>query len=84
MTPLEMKRLILTQSINSSPRTKEQLQKDYGVDNVWDTDELQETFFVHGFLAPFVIVTHRMTDEAGSILFQQCPRYYFGFEVDEP
>jgi len=47
---------------------------------VWNTDELQAEFTVHGFGAPFVIATRISTGEKGSLMFQHSPRFYFGWE----
>ena len=51
---------------------------------VWNTQELQEEYAVTGFLAPYVIVRRKRDDAIGSLEFQHEPRYYWGFERDEP
>ena len=64
--------------------------KDYGrkLDQVsepelqekWDTKELGENFIVHGFSAPFVIVTRISDNKRGSLEFTHSPRVYFNFK----
>lgn len=48
---------------------------------VWDTAELQRDFSVMGFMVPFVTVVRKADGVAGSLQFQQAPRFYFNFEV---
>lgn len=49
----------------------------------WDTEQLQRDFIVHGFLAPFVIVTRKSDNRKGSMEFTHSPRWYFNFVPDE-
>jgi len=51
------------------------LEKKYG--RVWSAPELTADFEVHGFRAPFVIVTRRADGQRGSLCFQHDPRFYF-------
>ena len=83
----------LQQMINAGQWEREELEevaRRMGFEpNVWDTEELKRDFEVHGFLAPFAMVTRkaqhmkRMALPAGEIkgtlLFQHSPRYYWGF-----
>lgn len=48
----------------------------------WTTDELTSDFQVHGFLAPFVVVTRRADGMKGTLMFQHSPRRYFNFQPD--
>ena len=48
----------------------------------WDTQELGRDFIVHGFLAPFVIVTRKSDGKKGSLEFTHSPRFYFNFKAD--
>ena len=67
-------------AINAVPSEREALEQAYGKDNVWDTTELQETFEVRGFAAPFCTVIKKDTGEKGTVMFQHMPRFYFGFQ----
>ena len=49
------------------------------VGQVWNTKELQEEYTVHGFLAPFVMVTRKSDGLDGMLQFNHNPRYYWGF-----
>jgi len=67
-------RRCLVQAINSGellPEGKE-----------WSTDELTQEFEVLGFMAPFVVVRHRITGKKGSLMFRHSPRTYFGWKED--
>lgn len=55
-------------------------EETYG--QVWDTTQLQQDFIVHGFLAPFVSVTKKETNEKGTLMFSHNPRYYYGWQED--
>ena len=48
----------------------------------WNTNELQRDFVVHGFMAPFVIVTRKADGVKGTLEFTHNPRWYFGFTAD--
>jgi hypothetical protein len=48
----------------------------------WDTDQLREEFEVHGFLAPFLVVTRKSDGAKGSLEFTHNPRWYFNFVKD--
>jgi hypothetical protein len=70
----------LTSEINAVKGSREHLESNYG--EVWDTDELGKTFTVHGFMAPFVIVTRKADGKKGCLMFQHSPRFYFNFEAE--
>lgn len=73
----------MTNAINRDPFTREHLERVYGKDNVFSTDELGQHFEVQGFAAPFVIV-HRKSDGAiGTLTFQHEPRLYWDFQEDK-
>lgn len=76
--PTEFMRRVMTKTINSTPTDRKTLEESYG--KVWDTQELQEDFVVHGFLAPFCHVTRKSDGKQGSLTFQHAPRFYWGFE----
>ena len=48
----------------------------------WDTAQMQELFTVHGFAAPFVVVTRKSDGAKGSLEFTHSPRRYFNFVAD--
>ena len=49
----------------------------------WDTQALQRDFTVHGFAAPFVVVTRKSDGVKGSMEFTHSPRVYFNFVEDK-
>ena len=78
----EVARKVLTQIINNEPPTREELEKEYGVGNVWTTNELQEKFKVIGFMAPMCVVQDKVTGKKGTVYFAHMPRFYFDFQED--
>lgn len=67
--------------INVVPGSREALEQQYG--DVWDTKQLQEVFQVQGFAAPIAVVKRRADGDLGTVMFQDQPRFYFKFELDE-
>lgn len=55
------------------------LEAQYGIMNVYSTDEVRELFTVEGFSAPFVVVTRKSDGVRGSLEFTHSPRLYFNF-----
>jgi hypothetical protein len=51
-------------------------------DRRWTTAEMSAEFTVHGFLAPFVVVTRKADGVKGSMEFTHSPRFYFNFHPD--
>jgi hypothetical protein len=74
-------RKALAFQINATPAERANLEVRHG--QVWNTAELARDFEVLGFAAPFVIAKRRSDHQLGSLIFQHCPRYYFGFKADE-
>ena len=68
----------LVQLLNTYPKGREMLETAFG--QVWDTQQLQEDYEVHGFLAPFCLVTRKRDNVTGSLIFQHLPRFYFEFD----
>ena len=64
--------------INLHPGSREALEAEHG--QVWETQELGRDFDVQGFLAPYVVVRRKADGQRGSLMFQNSPRFYFGFE----
>ncbi len=69
----------MTQKINAEPGSRDDLEARYG--DVWNTQQLQETFTVLGFCSPFCIV-ERKDGVRGSVLFQHSPRFYHSFKPE--
>lgn len=79
LTENERQRKALQEEINSNPKTREELEERFGVDQVWDTDQLRAEFDVQGFAAPFCVVTRKKDGVKGVLAFQHWPRFYFAF-----
>jgi len=75
--PTEPIRRAMSILINAVEGSREYLESKYG--EVWNTKELQEDFFVEGFLAPFVSVKRKSDNVKGTLEFQHDPRFYFNF-----
>ncbi len=56
---------------------KNQLKNIHG--DVYTTNEMQELFKVHSFLAPLVFVTQKTTGKKGTMEFTHLLRFYFNF-----
>jgi hypothetical protein len=65
--------------INAEPGSRGSLEAEHG--QVWDTEELGRDFDVLGFMAPYVVVLRKADQQRGSLMFQNHPRFYFGFEA---
>ena len=75
--PIRRKRLV---EINSHPKSRAELEAEYG--HVWDTDELGEEFVITAFIAPLFVVRRKADDAVGSLEFQNAPRFYFRWQRD--
>ena len=73
----------LADEINTYPADRKELEKAYGKDNVWNTEELSKEFEVIGFLAPFAVVKRKSNGVKGSVMFQANPRFYYHFVEDK-
>lgn len=78
MDDTEDLRKVLVVAVNTNPRTREELEKEYR--DVWNTHELGLEFEVTGFAAPLVVVKRKCDGAVGSLYFQHEPRYYFDFQ----
>ena len=76
---MDVELLMLSKQINEAPRSREELMR-LG-EEVWDTDEVRENFEILGFKKPFALAINVVTGDKGSLLFQDNPRYYFGWSV---
>jgi hypothetical protein len=72
-------RQLLTEVLTRCPSEKETLEAQYGKDNVWKYDEVQNVFEITSFLAPFCFCTRKSDGAKGVLTFQHSPRYYFDF-----
>ena len=72
----------ITSEIESNDKNRERarLEVKYGIDNVWDTDDVTREFEISGFMAPFCAVTRRSDLAKGLVQFQHSPRFYFDFQ----
>ena len=61
--------------INAVPGSREYLEAKHG--QVWDTQQLSDSFEVLGFMAPLVVVRRKSNNQKGSLMFQASPRFYF-------
>ena len=66
--PTEGQRTVLRTLLNAQAVERTTLEAREG--QVWDTQELQRDFTVHGFLAPMVSVTRKRDGVRGALLFQ--------------
>jgi hypothetical protein len=80
MDETEQYRRIRQAYLNEAKASREKLEVEYGI--VYDTEQLGETFEVIGFMAPFVVVKHKITGKKGSLEFQHSPRFYFNWRED--
>ena len=71
---------LLQQYVNKSPRTREELALHH--DAVWDTKEVGLEFEILGFKSPFVIAQCRRTGTRGTLIFQNSPRLFFGWDPE--
>ncbi|MCC9602860.1 hypothetical protein LOC67_20105 [Stieleria sp. JC731] len=70
----------LCKTLNVEPGSREDLEAKYG--DVYDTTQLQESFTVLSFCAPFCIVARKSDGVRGSVLFQHNPRFYHSFKPE--
>lgn len=73
-------RRALTVAVNIQPGSREDLESKYG--DVYDSQQLQETFTVLGFCSPFVVTIRKSDGKKGSLLFQHSPRFYHSFRPE--
>ncbi|HMP02763.1 MAG TPA: hypothetical protein PKC45_09720 [Gemmatales bacterium] len=66
------------------PKTREELEGEFGVGNVLDTRELAREYVVIGHSAPLLVVTRKSDGSTGTLQYQNDPRYYFGWKPDQP
>jgi hypothetical protein len=56
-----------------------ELEKEYGPDDVFDTEQLREKFEVEGFGGGICVVRRRADGVRGSLDFDHMPRFYYRF-----
>lgn len=69
---------------NLEPKSREELEAEYGVGNVLDTKELAREYVVNGYDAPLLVVTRKSDGCTGTLVCQNAPRYYFGWKPEQP
>ena len=74
-------RRVLVSGINEVEGSREYMEEKHG--KIWDTDELTKEFSVEAFLAPFITVRRLSDGIMGTMMFQDYPRFYFGFRGEE-
>ena len=83
----DIERRMLTGVINTSVEgmTDEEAREllKINFEDVYNTKEVQESFEITGFLAPFVSVIRKSDNKKGMMTFTHLPRFYFGFEEDD-
>jgi len=73
-------RRALVTVVNRDPEEREDFEKEYGSNDVFNTEEATEKFEFLNFMAPFVIVRRNKDGVKGILMFQDRPRYYFNFQ----
>lgn len=68
------------EKVNAEAAERSVLEQRHG--KVWNVKELQESFEVIGFMAPFLSVRRKSDGKRGSMEFQHSPRFYFDFQED--
>jgi hypothetical protein len=71
----------LEAELNRAPMDRVALEERWG-SSVWDEPKLRSQFDVLGFRNPFVVVRRRVDGLAGTMVFQNHPRFYWGFDPD--
>jgi len=72
-----------TESVRRNMIKSGQVARDFAeAGSLWDTAALSRDFIVHGFMAPFVVVTRKSDGAKGSLEFVHSPRFYFNFVPD--
>jgi hypothetical protein len=70
---------MLEKYINKTPREIHDLEATYG--RVWTPADVAIDFEVFGFKSPFAVARCKRTGDHGSLIFQNIPRYYFGWDT---
>ena len=71
---------MLERQLNSAPKNRSELLETEA--EVWDSDEVRGEFEITGFKSPFALARHLGSGQRGTLLFQDDPRYYFGWSPD--
>lgn len=77
---MDVELMMLEKQINGAPKNRAELEETE--ERVWDSDEVRDDFDIVGFKAPFAMAIHIDTNTSGTLLFQDNPRYYFGWNPD--
>ena len=71
---------MLEAHVNRNPKDRDELEKVYS--DIWNTSEVARHYEILGFKSPFAIARCKTTGERGSLVFQNVPRYYFGWDAE--
>lgn len=71
---------LLSNYVNNKPRSIFQLQDEY--EDVWDHVEVANRFEILGFRGPFAIAECKLSGGRGTLIFQNNPRFYFGWDPE--
>jgi len=71
---------MLEKQINGAPKNRAELEETE--DQVWTTEEVKQEFEISGFKGPFALARHLGSGDVGTLIFQDNPRYYFGWNPD--
>lgn len=75
-------RILLKAKINAYPRIRPELERDEPTGRVWDENQFRRDFAFMGVVGPYTICVRRDTGEQGTLVFQDEPRFYWGFSSD--
>jgi hypothetical protein len=77
---MDMELRLLEQYINGNPKDAFELKSTY--EEVWSAAEVGSRYEILGFKSPFAIARCRETGEKGTLIFQNHPRFYFGWDPE--
>jgi hypothetical protein len=77
---MDLELRMLDRYINDNPRHITALELDY--EEIWGEDDVGERFEIYGYKPPFAIAVDKVTGDKGSLIFQNSPRYYFGWSPE--
>jgi hypothetical protein len=71
----------LEEELNKAPMDRPALEERWG-GNVWDEQQLRSKFEILGYRNPFIVVRRKVDQLIGTMVFQNAPRFYWGFDPD--
>jgi hypothetical protein len=76
----ESLRSLVGEELNHFPHSREELEQIE--QRIWDEFQLEQDFTLLGFRRPFAMVRRKHDGICGTVLYQDSPRFYYGFEKD--